>query len=167
MRDYPLSSRNATLSMIRGRTMTAVDFNELYQYALRAQLAYAIAQPGWYITEQLGWRSTSPYRIFIEAVPEVDVNAIVELDDARQVQWIAVRGTDNLTNWLLDLDYAEKSFTQEFAKQNLTIDLHCGFYRASVAVWQAIQPHLHQDYQTGERKKVWGSKFVSGRSTIT
>lgn len=128
--------------------MTTVDFNELLEYALRSQLTYAITKPGWYVTEKLGWRASSPYRIYIEEVPTVDVNAIVELNDAQQVQWIAVRGTNNLVNWLLDLDYVEKPFTQKFAEQSLTIDLHSGFYQATVAVWKAIQPHLNQEYQT-------------------
>lgn len=128
--------------------MPTIDFEELLQYALRAQLTYAIAKPGWYITEQLGWRSSCPYQINIEEVPKVNVNAIVELNHTRQVQWIAVRGTDNLTNWLLDLDYIEKCFTQETGDREFKIDLHNGFYQASVAVWEVIRPHLHQNYQT-------------------
>ena len=128
--------------------MATVDFNEILQYALRAQLVYGIAQPGWQIAEQLGWRTSSPYRIYIEEVPEVNINVIVELDDSQQVQWIAVRGTENLKNWLENLDYIEKPFTQKFAEATLTIDLHSGFYQASVAVWKAIQPHLNRDYQT-------------------
>ncbi len=128
--------------------MTTVDFEEILQYALRAQLSYALAKAGWQITEQLGWRTSSPYRIYIEEVPETNINVIVELDDSQQVQWIAVRGTENLKNWLENLDYIEKSFSQKFGEQTLTIDLHSGFYQASVSVWEAIQPHLNQDYQT-------------------
>lgn len=128
--------------------MATVDFDEILQYALRSQLAYAIANPGWSITEKIGWRSASPIRVYLEDVPNIDVNAIIELDDSQQVQWIAVRGTDNLVNWLLDLDYIEKPFTQKFASQSLKVDLHSGFHKAAVAVWEAVQKHLRQDYQT-------------------
>lgn len=125
-----------------------LNFEEILQYALRAQLAYAIAKPGWHITEKLGWRSSSPYRVYLEEVPEVNINVIVELDDSQQLQWIAVRGTDNLRNWLEDLDYVEKHFSQKFAEQTLSIDLHNGFYQASTAVWKVIQSHLNQNYKT-------------------
>lgn len=104
-----------------------VDFDEIFNYALRAQLAYAIAKPAWYITEKLGWRTPSPYRIMIEEATQSEVNTIIELDDEQRVQWIAVRGSDNLRNWLVDFDYVEQPFTKYFAQQNLAIDLHCGF----------------------------------------
>lgn len=128
--------------------MVSIDFQEILQYALRSQLSYAIAKPGWSITEKLGWRSSSPYRVYIEEVPEVNVNVIVELDGSQQLQWIAVRGTDNLRNWLEDLDYVEQHFSHKFAEQPLSINLHRGFYEASTAVWKVIQPHLNQSYKT-------------------
>ena len=70
------------------------------------------------------------------------------MDDSQQLQWIAVRGTDNLRNWLVDSDYVEKHCSQKFAEQTLSIDLHSGFYQASTAVWEAIQRHLNQNYKT-------------------
>ena len=57
--------------------MVKIDFEEILQYALRAQLSYGIAQSGWHIAEQIGWRPSSPYHIHIEEVPEVNINAIV------------------------------------------------------------------------------------------
>ena len=59
-----------------------------------------------------------------------------------------MRGTDNLKNWLLDSDYVLKHCSQKFAEQTLSIDLHNGFYDASTAVWEVIQPHLNQSYKT-------------------
>lgn len=124
------------------------DFDEIFQYALRSQLAYAIAQPAWHITEKLGWRTPSPYRIMIEEATHSKINTIIEIDDEQKVQWIAVRGSDNLTNWLADFKYIEQPFTKHFAQQDLAIDLHCGFRQAADEVLQTIEMHLQQDYQT-------------------
>lgn len=63
----------------------------------------------------------------IEEATHSEVNTIIELDDEQKVQWIAVRGSDNLTNWLADFKYVEQPFTKHFAQQDLAIDLHCGF----------------------------------------
>ncbi len=130
--------------------MVKIDFEEILQYALRAQLSYTISEAGWGITEKLGWRSSSPYRVYIEEVPEVNINVIVELDDSQQLQWIAVRGTDNFKNWLQDLDYVEEHFSHKFAEQTLSMDFHNGFYQASNAVWQAIESKelLNKNYKT-------------------
>ena len=125
-----------------------LDFEEIFNYALRSQLVYAITQPAWYITEKLGWRTPSPYRIFIEEATHSEVNTIIELDDEQRVQWVAVRGSDNLSNWLANFKYVEQPFTKHFAQQDLAIDLHCGFRQAAVEVFQAIKTHLERDYQT-------------------
>ena len=130
--------------------MEKVCLEEILQYALRAQLSYKINQPGWDITEKLGWRKCSPHRIHIEEVPKVNINVIVELNDDLQVQWIAVRGTENLENWFLDGKYIQEPCSKKFAEQTLNIDLHSGFYQASTAVWNFIQEnnYLNRNYKT-------------------
>ena len=127
--------------------MIEIDFPEIYQYALRSQLTYALTKPGWLITKQLGWRMNSPNEIHLLEVPEVDINIIVELDRVQKIQWIAIRGTSNFKNWLEDLDYMEKTYS--FKKdREMSIEFHCGFYQATEAVFHAIKEHLKKDYQT-------------------
>ncbi|NES83362.1 MAG: lipase family protein [Moorea sp. SIO2B7] len=91
--------------------MVTVTFNELLDYALRSQLAYSISQPGWYITEKLGWRKSSLYRLTIKEVPESEVNILIEFDDSKQTQCIVIRGSSNLENWLLNFQYIQRPLT--------------------------------------------------------
>ena len=113
-----------------------------------SQLTYALTKPGWKITQQLGWRKTSPNEIHLLEIPKADINAIVELDHARQIQWIAIRGTSNFKNWLEDLNYIEKTFSLQKGRETSSVELHCGFYQATKAVFQTIEEHLKKGYQT-------------------
>jgi hypothetical protein len=92
--------------------MVTIDFKEVLNYALRSQLSYIISHPGWYLTERLGWRTPNLLQISIKVAPLSKINTLVEVDDANEIQWIAIRGSSNLENWLLDFEYIQRSFTE-------------------------------------------------------
>lgn len=120
-----------------------VDFQEILDYGLRAQLAYVITQPGWYITEKLGLRSLNDIRLEIEDVPDAEVNTLVECHDNEQVQWISIRGSSNIKNWILDVQYIQHSVEED----NTFIQFHNGFYKATQDVYKIIRPHLDMHYK--------------------
>jgi triacylglycerol lipase len=128
--------------------MTQPNFKEILEYGLRSQLAYTIDRLGWNITEQLRLRSPNTNQLFIQEVRNSEVNVIVEIDDATKTQWIAVRGSSNLKNWVLNFRYLQRSFDRNFSNQQTTVDLHTGFYLASDEVYKAIAPNLNKDYKT-------------------
>jgi triacylglycerol lipase len=128
--------------------MTKIDFNEILNYGLRSQLAYTISQLGWDLTAQLGWRTPTTYRTIIHESLKSEVNVIVEVDDVKQIQWIAVRGSSNLRNWMLNFDYLQRSFSRNVLDREDAIDLHTGFHSAAEDVYQTILSHLNKNYQT-------------------
>lgn len=128
--------------------MVKIDFNELVAYGLRSQLAYTLSQPEWHITEALGWRQPTPLRLTIEEISTSQVNTVIEVDDANRTQWIAVRGSSNLKNWMLNFQYMQRPFDKNFETHRVVIDLHTGFYVAADDVYRAILPHLKQNYKT-------------------
>ncbi|MEM9218724.1 MAG: lipase family protein [Cyanobacteria bacterium P01_F01_bin.150] len=119
-----------------------VDFQEILDYGMRSQLAYLVLQPGWYLTEKVGWRSPNIPRLFIEDVPSAEVNVIVETAESDRRQWIAVRGSSNLQNWILNVQYAQHNVPED----GTILQFHDGFYKAAQDVYAAICPHLRQDY---------------------
>lgn len=108
-----------------------VDFNELADYARRAQMAYRseadirAAYPG---TVHVGTPGSTEVLYFVENFPE----------DRRQ--FISVRGTDNVKNVLQDADYLRVVDTR------LGIPVHRGFDADTRAVLDDLRPHLQRDY---------------------
>jgi hypothetical protein len=104
------------------------DFTQALEYAQRAALAY----------EQdatIKTRSGSGARISIS-------KTYVEQDDARRVQWIVVRGTSNLNNIQVDVDY------NKVVIPRLGVPLHKGFAEAALQVYQFAKPLLKTEYET-------------------
>lgn len=89
-----------------------LDIAEILEYGLRSQLVYSLSQSEWQITAHLGWRLSNQSKITFKEVRRSQVNTLVEVDDRRQIQWIAVRGSQNLRNWLLNLRYMQRPFTK-------------------------------------------------------
>ena len=131
-----------------GLKMSKFNFQEILQYALRAQLSYALTKSGLPIMKQLGWRITCPNKIHLLEVPEADINVIVELDHVQKIQWIAIRGTSDFKNWLEDLGYIEETYSLEKGEDTLSVEFHRGFCKASKAVFLTIKEYLRSDYQT-------------------
>jgi hypothetical protein len=128
--------------------MLRINFEEILDYGLRSQLAYAINQAGWYITERVGWRSPSTAQLIIKETSISQVNVLIEADHTNKIQWIAVRGSSNFKNWILDVEYIQSRRTEDCPDDHLDISLHSGFHKAADEVYQLILPHLRQDYQT-------------------
>ena len=112
-----------------------IDFNQALQYAQRAALAY---EQDATIQKQSG----AGVRITISSPLSSGIKAYVELDEAKRVQWIVVRGTSNLVNIRLDVDY------NKVVDSRLQIPLHKGFADAALQVYQFAKPLLKTDYET-------------------
>lgn len=129
--------------------MITPDFSEILAYALRSQLAYAMTEPGWDIAQQVGWCQPTSRQLSIHNVPASEVNVIVEIDATIPYQWITVRGSTNLKNWLLNCDYIQHSLTRtNAAGETVSITLHKGFYQAAHTIYPIILPHLNPAYPT-------------------
>jgi hypothetical protein len=111
-----------------------LNFPLALQYAQRAELAY---EQDTTITQ----RSGPAVRIAVSPPVALGVKAYVETDDGARVQWIVVRGTSNLINIQLDVDY------NKILESRLQIPLHKGFADAALQVYQFAKPLLKQDYE--------------------
>ncbi len=113
----------------------ALDFAQALQYAQRASLAY---EQDVTIQQQSG----TEVRVSVSAPLLSGIKAYVEQDDAKRVQWIVVRGTSNLVNIQLDVDY------NKIVDGRLQIPLHKGFSDAALQVYRFAKPLLKPDYET-------------------
>ena len=128
---------------------TPPNFTEALEYAQRAALAY---EQDVTIQKQSG----AGVRISISPPLSSGIKAYVELDDAKRVQWIVVRGTSNLINIRLDEDY------NKVVDSRLQIPLHKGFADAALQVYQFAKPLLKTDYET----RVTGHSFGGAAGVI-
>jgi hypothetical protein len=128
---------------------TPPDFTQALQYAQRAALAY---EQDATIQQQSG----TGVRISTSSPLSSGIKAYVELDDAKRVQWIVVRGTSNLINIRLDEDY------NKVVDARLEIPLHKGFADAALQVYQFAKPLLKTGYET----RVTGHSFGGAAGVI-
>jgi hypothetical protein len=108
---------------------------EVLDYARRASAAYA---------DEAGIRAVigpGP-TLAVADLPGVDVRAFVEVDEAKRVQWVAVRGTANLKNAWEDAEYAKVE------APDLGIPVHEGFVDDAQAVWSFARPRLRAGLET-------------------
>src|SRR4029077_10502340 len=70
------------------------------------------------------------------------MKAYVEVNEAKRVQWIVVRGTSSIVNIRSDVDY------NKVVDSRLAIPLHKGFADAAVQVYQFAKPLLKTGYET-------------------
>jgi triacylglycerol lipase len=112
-----------------------LDFSLALEYAQRSALAYeqdAIIQK----------QSGPGVRVSISGPVSSGMKAYVELNDAKRVQWVVVRGTSSLVNIRSDVDY------NKVVDSRLNVPLHKGFADAAVQVYQFAKPLLKTDYET-------------------
>jgi predicted small lipoprotein YifL len=114
---------------------TPVDFAEAREYAVRAALAYDA-------DSTIQQSATAGVRISVSAPLSSGIKAYVEQNDATRVQWIVVRGTSNIVNIRLDVDY------NKLVDSRLQIPLHKGFADSALQVYQFAKPLLKMDYET-------------------
>lgn len=128
---------------------TPPNFSEALQYAQRCALSY---EQDATIQAQRG----AGVRIRISSPLSSGIKAYVELDDAKRVQWIVVRGTSNLINIRSDVDY------NKLVEARLQIPLHKGFADAALQVYQFAKPLLKADYET----RVTGHSYGGAAAVI-
>lgn len=113
---------------------TPIDFPLALQYANRSALVYEADA----IIKQ---RSPVGVTVAIMAETAKGVKAYVETDDATKIQWVVVRGTSNLQNVKLDVDYDKVMIAR------LRVPLHNGFAVAAQQVYAFAKPLLKPGYE--------------------
>jgi len=99
----------------------AFGFPRALEYAERASAAYESDDV---IRERFG----AGRELRIRDIPGLDVKAFVEIDEARRVQWVVVRGTASLANVKVDVACHKDS------EARLGCPVHRGFYNAAEGV---------------------------------
>ena len=112
----------------------AIDFALALQYAQRAALVYE---------SDAAIKQKSPAGTMVSFMVESPrgVKAYIETDDARKIQWVAVRGTWSLENVKLDVDY------NKVVDGRLKIPLHKGFADTALQVYAFAKPLLRPGYE--------------------
>jgi triacylglycerol lipase len=81
-------------------------------------------------------------KVFVATPGNTDVLYFIGYNDQKKVQAVVVRGTDNDTNWDLDMD------TRGVVDPKSGIMLHAGFKRAADAIYADLKPRLKPGYTT-------------------
>src|SRR5690242_12069648 len=126
-----------------------LDFSTALQYAQRAAFAY---EQDATIQKQSG----TDVKVSISGPVSSGMKAYVEVNDAKRVQWIVVRGTSSLVNIKSDVDY------NKVVDSRLGIPLHKGFADAAVQVYQFAKPLLKKEYET----RVTGHSYGGAAAVI-
>ncbi len=113
---------------------TPVDFAQTIEYADRAALVYEN-------NDIIQARETADRRYEISPLSVLGGKVFLETDDTRRIQWIAVRGTANLNNIKLDIDY------NKVVNDRLHIPLHKGFADMALDAYQFVKPRLKPGYE--------------------
>lgn len=111
-----------------------IDFALAVQYAQRAALVYET---------DAAIKQKSPAGMTVSFMVESPrgVKAYIETDDAKKIQWVAVRGTSTLENVKLDVDY------NKVVDGRLQIPLHKGFADTALQVYAFAKPLLRPGYE--------------------
>ncbi len=111
-------------------------FTQIKPYAEMANAAYLPAHEAQAIIEAQSYRLDQ-----YSNVPGVEVNYFVATNDALKHHIIAVRGTANIENAVVDISL--KLLADEHAK----IALHQGFAQAAEGIYKVVLPTLNKDYK--------------------
>jgi len=112
----------------------SVDFKVALQYAQMAQLAYS---PEATIMDSCGTDKC----FYIEG-EHTEARAFVRINDSGHIQWVAFRGTAELSDVKLDADYTRH------VDSVLKMTLHMGFASASRELYPLILQYLKTGYKT-------------------
>jgi triacylglycerol lipase len=134
---------------VPGTPPVPLDFPLALQYAQRAALSY---EQDATIQSQSG----TAVKVSISGPVSSGMKAYVEIDQARRMQWVVVRGTSSLINIRSDVDY------NKVVDSRLSIPLHKGFADAAVQVYQFAKPLLKKDYET----RVTGHSYGGAAAVI-
>lgn len=116
-------------------TAKPIDFVQLREYAIHAKAAYqTVAEIDTH--SKLKHYTLSRYR----TIPELDVTYYLLTNDATRRQILIVRGTSNVQNVLVNIDF------KLMLDQRTSVRLHTGFTRAAEKIYDEIKPWLNRDY---------------------
>jgi triacylglycerol lipase len=113
----------------------AFGFPRALEYAERASAAYESDDV---IRQRFGQSS----EVTIRDLPGLNVKAFVEIDRAKRLQWVVVRGTANLANVRVDCEYHRDS------ESHLGCPVHRGFYTSAIGVYAFARPLLDPTFET-------------------
>ncbi len=111
-------------------------FIKIKPYADMANAAYLPEQEAQAIIESLGYRLDQ-----FSSVPGVEVNYFVATNDSLKQHIIAVRGTANLENAIVDVSL------KLLPDAHANIALHKGFAQAAEGIYKTVKPALNKDYE--------------------
>ena len=115
---------------------SVIDFRQLYHYGLLAESMYEPAVRRQSSFEQQGYKTG-----YVLMTPNDLVACILAINPATQSQVIVLRGTANLSNTLLNLDFELRY--DDKAK----IQLHNGYAQAARSLYQQLKPLLKPEYR--------------------
>lgn len=113
----------------------APNFTSIKHYGQLASAAYAGKSKAHEVCEKQGYQLTH-----FGTASGVEVGYFLATDDARKTQVIAVRGTANVENVMVDVDF--KLMLDEHTSNML----HTGFAQSSAAIYKIIKPMLKRGY---------------------
>ncbi len=111
-----------------------IDFAEALQYASRAALVYES-------DDVIAQRGEPGHRFAISPISPLGAKTFVETDEARRIQWVVVRGTANLNNIKMDIDY------NKVVDERLQVPLHKGFADTALFAYRFAKPLLRPGYE--------------------
>jgi len=120
---------------VRADESTAM-FTKLERYAEMANAAYLPASEAETIIKAQGFQLVE-----FGNVAGVEVNYFIATNDKLKQQIIAVRGTANVENAVVDISL------KLLPDQHANIALHQGFAEAAEGIYKAILPKLNKDYE--------------------
>lgn len=120
-------------------TSLATENNQLFaninRYAAIANAAYLTQPEAQKILEAHGYRLTQ-----FSGIPGVEVNYLVAANDVDKHHVIAVRGTANVENAIVDISL------KLLMNRHAHIPLHQGFAHAAESIYKEVLPTLNKDY---------------------
>jgi len=139
-RRYSLFASVIALSLLISTPSHSDETIDLFQdslaYADLSLAAYKTKDEAEIIVEHNGY-----FLSFYKLIPGVEVQVLVVTDELNKRQVIAIRGTSNVENVLVNAAF------QLLLNQGTKIKLHEGFGQAADVVWSEIKPVLKNDYE--------------------
>lgn len=126
-------------------------FAELLVYARLSNSAYESEESVNRLAKETG-RELMMY----EHLPILGVTYFLLTDTANKTHWIAIRGTVNVENTLVNLD------VQLIANKDIGIQLHSGFAETAKEIFQHIKPKLKKGYSI----KITGHSLGGAVATV-
>jgi hypothetical protein len=114
-----------------------VDFPSIYRMAILAKDVYDLSEQEFH-SKYAG----TGQRLGVQELPGSQVRYLVLIDDERKTQTVAVRGSSNLQNWLMNADYLKR------VHPKLNVYLHEGFSTAADELWRELRPVLKKGHRT-------------------